>query len=54
MAQSVPEEFHKTQQDCSSLSPDEAYDNECSEFLLYQNLVLRENGQYENSRKDAY
>lgn len=49
MAQSVLEEFRKTQQDRPVSSPDKAYDNEHSEFLLYQNLVLRENGQYDDA-----
>ncbi|UJR23099.1 hypothetical protein I4U23_026122 [Adineta vaga] len=49
MAQSVLEEFRKTQQDRPAPAPDKPYDNEHSEFLLYQNLVLRENGQYEEA-----
>ncbi|CAF0974034.1 unnamed protein product [Adineta steineri] len=49
MAQSVLEEFRKTQQDRPASAPDKPYDNEHSEFLLYQNLVLRENGQYEDA-----
>ncbi|UJR25810.1 hypothetical protein I4U23_007160 [Adineta vaga] len=49
MAQSVLEEFRKTQQDRPTPSSDKAYDNEHSEFLLYQNLVLRESGQYEEA-----
>ena len=48
-AQSVLEEFRKTQQDRPVPSPDKTYDNEHSEFLLYQNLVLRENGQYDDA-----
>jgi len=49
MAQSVLEEFRKTQQDRPAPSTDKLFDNEHSEFLLYQNLVLRENGQYEDA-----
>lgn len=49
MAQSVLEEFRKTQQDRPIPAADKAYDSEHSEFLLYQNLVLRENGQYEDA-----
>lgn len=49
MAQSVLEEFRKTQQDRPTPAPDKAYDNEHSEFLLYQNSVLRESGQYEEA-----
>ena len=49
MALSVLEEFRKTQQDRPAPAPDKVYDNEHSEFLLYQNLVLRENGQYEEA-----
>ncbi|CAF0802062.1 unnamed protein product [Rotaria sp. Silwood1] len=49
MAQSVLEEFRKTQQDRPAPSPDKPYDNEHSEYLLYQNLVLRESGQYEDA-----
>ncbi|CAF0922384.1 unnamed protein product [Rotaria sordida] len=49
MAQSVLEEFRKTQQDRPAPSPDKLYDNEHSEYLLYQNLVLRESGQYEDA-----
>ena len=49
MAQSVLEEFRKTQHDRPLPSPDKQYDNEHSEFLLYQNLVLRESGQYDDA-----
>lgn len=49
MAQSVLEEFRKTQQDRPAPSPDKLYDNEHSEFLLYQNFVLREAKQYEDA-----
>jgi peptide alpha-N-acetyltransferase len=49
MAQSVLEEFRKTQQDRPTPTSDKIYDNEHSEFLLYQNLVLRESGQYEDA-----
>ncbi|CAF3920737.1 unnamed protein product, partial [Rotaria magnacalcarata] len=49
MAQSVLEEFRKTQQDRPAPAPDKPYDNEHSEFLLYQNLVLRESGQYDDA-----
>ncbi|CAF1021988.1 unnamed protein product [Adineta steineri] len=49
MAQSVLEEFRKTQQDRPAPAPDKPYDNEHSEFLLYQNLVLREAEQYEDA-----
>jgi peptide alpha-N-acetyltransferase len=49
MAQSVLEEFRKTQQDRPAPSSDKPYDNEHSEFLLYQNLVLREAEQYEDA-----
>ena len=49
MAQSVLEEFRKTQQDRPAPAPDKLYDNEHSEFLLYQNLVLREAEQYEDA-----
>jgi hypothetical protein len=34
MAQSILEEFRKTQQDRPAPSPHKAYDNEHSEFLL--------------------
>ena len=51
MAQSVLEEFRKNQQDRPAPSPDKPYDNEHSEFLLYQNLVLREGEQYEDALK---
>ena len=51
MAQSVLEEFRKTQQDRPTPAPDKPYDNEHSEFLLYQNLVLREGEQYEDALK---
>ena len=43
------EEFRKTQQDRPAPAPDKPYDNEHSEFLLYQNLVLREAEQYEDA-----
>jgi peptide alpha-N-acetyltransferase len=49
MAQSVLEEFRKTQQDRPAPAPDKPYDNEHAEFLLYQNLVLREAEQYEDA-----
>jgi peptide alpha-N-acetyltransferase len=49
MAQSVLEEFRKTQQDRPTPSSDKPFDNEHSEFLLYQNLVLRESEQYEDA-----
>lgn len=49
MALSVLEEFRKTQQDRPAQAPDKPYDNEHSELLLYQNLVLREAGQYEDA-----
>ena len=49
MAQSILEEFRKTQQDRPVSSPNKVYDNEHSEFLLYQNLVLRESGQHEDA-----
>jgi peptide alpha-N-acetyltransferase len=49
MAQSVLEEFRKTQQDRPAPSADKPFDNEHSEFLLYQNLVLREAEQYEDA-----
>jgi len=49
MAQSVLEEFRKTQQDRPAPSSDKPFDNEHSEFLLYQNLVLREAEQYEDA-----
>jgi peptide alpha-N-acetyltransferase len=49
MAQSVLEEFRKTQHDRPAPLPDKPYDNEHSEFLLYQNLILRESGQYEEA-----
>ncbi|CAF3365910.1 unnamed protein product [Rotaria socialis] len=49
MAQSVLEEFRKTQQDRPALSPDKPFDIEHSEYLLYQNFVLRESGQYEDA-----
>ncbi|CAF5135187.1 unnamed protein product, partial [Rotaria sp. Silwood1] len=49
IAQSMLEEFGKTQQDRPAPSPDKPYDNEHSEYLLYQNLVLRESGQYEDA-----
>jgi len=49
MAQSVLEEFRKTQQDRPAPLPDKPYDNEHSEFLLYQNLILRESRQYEEA-----
>lgn len=51
MAQSVLEEFRKTQQDRPTPQSDKQYDNEHSEFLLYQNCVLREGGQYEEALK---
>ena len=49
MAQSVLEEYRKTQQERPTPLPDKPYDNEHSEFLLYQNLVLREAQQYEDA-----
>ena len=49
MAQSVLEEFRKTQQERPASTPDKPYDNEHSEFLLYQNLVLREAEQYDDA-----
>ena len=49
MAQSILEEFRKTQPDRNASSKDKVHDNEHSEFLLYQNLVLREAGQYEEA-----
>jgi len=49
MAQSVLEEYRKTQQERPLPSPDKPFDNEHSEFLLYQNLVLREAQQYEDA-----
>ncbi|CAF0981001.1 unnamed protein product [Rotaria sordida] len=49
MAYSVLEEFRKTQQDRPAQAPDKPYDNEHSEFLLYQNLVLREAELYEDA-----
>jgi peptide alpha-N-acetyltransferase len=49
MAQSVLEEFCKTQQDRPLSTPGKTYDNEDSEFLLYQNLVLSESEQYEDA-----
>lgn len=49
MAQSVLEEYRKTQQDRPAPSPDKIYDTEHSEFLLYQNLVMRDAKQYEEA-----
>jgi N-alpha-acetyltransferase 15/16, NatA auxiliary subunit len=49
MAQSVLEEYRKTQQERPAPVPDKPYDNEYSEFLLYQNLVLREAEQYDEA-----
>ena len=49
MAQSVLEEYRKTQQERPTPPADKMYDTEHSEFLLYQNLVLREAKQYEEA-----
>lgn len=49
MAQSILEEFRKTQPDRPVSTKDKTHDNEHSELLLYQNLVLREAGQYEEA-----
>jgi len=49
MALSVLEEFRKTQQERPTPSADKPFDNEHAEFLLYQNLVLREAKQYDDA-----
>ncbi|CAF1077117.1 unnamed protein product [Didymodactylos carnosus] len=48
MALSVLEEFRKSQQDKQT---EKQYDIEHSEFLLYQNLVMRDGKQYEEALK---
>ena len=49
MALSVLEEFRKTLPERPTPAAGKMFDNEHSEFLLYQNLVLREAKQYEDA-----
>ena len=49
MAQSVLEEYRKTQHERPVPVADKPFDNEYSEFLLYQNLVLREAEQHDDA-----
>lgn len=49
MAQSVLEEFRKTLLHRPPSSSDNTFDNEYSELLLYQNLILRESQQYDEA-----
>jgi len=49
MAQSILEEFRKTLLHRSMPLSDKFFDNEYSELLLYQNLVLRDSQQYNDA-----